>query len=287
VPLRGRENCSFGESQMISSRRKCLSLTIAASFFVGAFSASANIFQVLPELCDLERWGVFSLGDYFLSDRPSDNANIQGDVGVAGVGRISLSDNATVAGDLYYRSNGTLKIVDNATITGTAYNDRDSELDNGVNEAESASGAAFALAPTRSNPWIILSNNQSATLSGAPGETVVLKLQDFMLSNHATLTLEGTATTTFIINVKNGFSLSDNAQIVLSGGLQWDDVLFNVRGKGSDVCLTGKTSLQGILMANRRTVKLGGDSMVTGEIIANRIILASNSSVIHPPIASP
>jgi cytoskeletal protein CcmA (bactofilin family) len=272
---------------MISSRQKWLSLTIAASFFVGAFSASANVFQVLPELGDLERWGVFSLGGYFFSDRLSDNVNIQGDVGVAGNGKICLSDNATIEGDLYYRSNGAVKILDSATVTGTTYNDRDSELDNGVNEAESASDAAFALAPTWSFPWIILSKNQSATISGAPGETVVLKLQDFVLSNHATFTLEGTATTTFIINVKKGFSLSDNAQIVLSGGLQWDDVLFNVRGKNSDVSLTGNAIFQGILMANRRTVNLGGHSTVTGEIIANKVTLASNSSVVHPPITSP
>src|SRR5437870_6377965 len=120
---------------MISSREKWLSLTIVASFFIGAFSASANLLQVLPEFGDLERWGAFSLGNYIFSDRLSDNANIQGDVGVAGNGRICLTDNATIEGDLYYRSNGTLKIIDSATITGTAYNDRDSELDNGVNEA--------------------------------------------------------------------------------------------------------------------------------------------------------
>lgn len=272
---------------MISSRQKWLSLTIAASFFITAFTTTANVFQVLPEFGDLDRWGVFSLGGYFLSDRLSDNATIQGDVGVAGSGTICLADNATIEGDLYYRSNGAVKILDSATITGTTYNDRDAELDNGVNEAESASDAAFALAPTSSREWIVLSKFQSATLSGAPGETVVLKLQDFMLSNHATLTLEGTATTTFVINVKNGFSLSNNAQIVLSGGLQWDDVLFNVRGKNGDVSLTGNAFFQGILMANRRTVSLNGHATVTGEIIANQVTLAGNSSVIHPPITSP
>lgn len=272
---------------MISSRKKWLSLTIAASFFISAFSASANaLLQVLPELGDLERWGVFSLGAYPFSDRLSGNANIQGDVGVAGNGRICLGDNATIEGDLYYRSNGSLKILDSATITGTTYNDRDSELDNGVNEARSSSDHAFALAPTRSYPWIVQSGNHSTTISGAPGETVVLKLQDFMLSGNATFTLQGTATTTFIINVKNAFSLAGNAKIVLSGGLQWDDVLFNVRGNASDVSLTGNASFQGVLMANRRTVNLGGHSTVTGEIIANRILLAGNSRVIHPPIAS-
>jgi choice-of-anchor A domain-containing protein len=272
---------------MISSRQKWLSLTIAASFFISAFSASANIsLQVLPEFGDLERWGVFSLGGYPFSDRLSGNANIQGDVGVAGNGRICLTDTATIEGDLYYRSNGTLKISDSATITGTTYNDRDSELDNGVNEAISSSDHAFAFAPTSSYPWIILRGNQSTTISGAPGETVVLKLRSFMLRGNATFTLEGTATTTFIINVRNAFSLAGNAKIVLSGGLQWNNVLFNVRGNASDVCLTGNVSFQGILMANRRTVNLGGHSTVTGEIIANKIMLTGNSRVIHPPIAS-
>jgi choice-of-anchor A domain-containing protein len=273
---------------MISSRKKWLPLTIAASFFISAFSASANtLLEVLPELGDLERWGVFSLGANPFTDRLSGNADIQGDVGVAGNGRICLGGNSTIEGDLYYRSNGAVKIIDSATITGTTYNDRDSELDNGVNEAISSSDHAFALAPTSSYPWIILSGNQSTTISGAPGETVVLKLRSFMLRGNATFTLEGTATTTFIINVRNGFSLAGNAKIVLSGGVQWDDVLFNVRGNESDVCLTGNASFQGILMANRRTVNLGGHSTVTGEIIANRALLAGNSRVVHPPIASP
>src|SRR6185295_15549545 len=91
----------------------------------------------------------------------------------------------------------------------------------------------------------------STTVTGAPGETVVLSLRDFQLAGHSTFTLQGTATTTFIINVSGQFSLLKNARIVLSGGVQWNDVLFNVRGSGT-VSISGDASLQGILMANGR-----------------------------------
>src|SRR5207244_5749892 len=99
-------------------------------------------------------------------------------------------------------------------------------------------------------------------------------------------TLQGTATTTFVINVRKKFSLSGNSHIDLAG-LQWNQVLFNVVGTGQRVSLGGSSIFNGILMANDRTIKLKGDATVSGEIIANRLKIRGSSRVLHPPVLSP
>lgn len=271
---------------MSLSRKKSQSLAIAGLLFATVLSASADLIHVLPAMGNLQNSTVFSLGGGVAIDRFSQDSYIEGDVRVAGNGNITLSGNATIDGDLYRRSNGTLKTSGNATITGTVYNNNDAELDAGVTAAINASNDAFALAPTIFLESIWLRKSQSMTISGAPGATVVLRLRDFRLSGSATLTLQGTATTTFIINVTRQFSLSGKARILLSG-VQWNNVLFNVRPGPGTVSIKGNASLQGILMANQRTVSVGGHSTVTGAIIANTVLLRGSARVLHPPITSP
>jgi choice-of-anchor A domain-containing protein len=259
---------------------------IAGSFLAIAFSARADLSDVLPQMNDLERWAIFSLGAGGAYDQFSQSSNVSGDVGVAGSGKIFLTNTATLSGKLCYRSNGTLGIFGNARITGAPYHNQDALLDQNATEAISASDAAFALTPTLFYSTVNLTGYQSQTISGAPGETVVLKLGTFALSDNATFTLRGTATTKFIINVTQSFSLSGSAKIVLSGGLAWNDVLFNVRGAGV-VKLSGRSVFNGVLMADNRTVKAFGQSSVNGELIANRIVLGGSIQISRPPIVSP
>ena len=172
-----------------------------------------------------------------------------------------------------------------ASITGSIFHNQDALLDNSVNEALAASAHAFSLKPNRSNMSVKLDGNENITITGAPGETVVLSLKNFILAGNSSFTLQGTATTTFVINVSKKFSLKGNSHIDLAG-LQWDQVLFNVVGAGQRISLGGSSIFNGILMANDRTVKLKGDATVSGEIIANRLKLRGSSRILHPPILS-
>jgi hypothetical protein len=114
----------------------------------------------------------------------------------------------------------------------------------------------------------------------------VLKLQNFTISS-GTLTLQGSSSTNFVLNVTNQFSLTNHAQIILAGGVTWDNVLFNVVGTaGGNVTLAGGSTLNGVLMANNRTVDLSGASVVNGEVIANKIKLSGSARIIHPPVTS-
>src|SRR4029077_7098972 len=105
-------------------------------------------------------------------------------------------------------------------------------------------------------------------------------------------TLEGTATTTFVVNVTKRFSLTDNARIVLAGGVQWSNVLFNIRGRNGAVSLSGSSSFAGILMANLRTIRLADQAGVAGDLIGNkgvfqRLSFQGGATVGPPSLVSP
>jgi len=261
-------------------------LPIAASLILlGGAHAKADVSGVIPEIGDLERWTVFSLGDGHSFSRAFGHAFIDGDLGLAGNGNFLMGGHATVNGDVYDRSNGTVLTFQNSFITGSIFHNQDALLDNGVNEAIAASAHAFSLTPNRPNTTVKLLGNHALTITGAPGETVVLSLKNFILRDNSSFTLQGTATTTFVINVRKKFSLSGNSHIDLVG-LQWEQVLFNVVGTGQRVSLAGNSVFNGILMANDRTIKMKGDATVSGELIANRFKLRGSSHVRHPPIVS-
>ena len=262
-------------------------LPIAASLILlGGVQAKADVSGVIPEIGDLERWTVFSLGDSNNFSRAFGHSLIDGDLGLAGNGNFLMAGHATVNGDVYDRRNGTVLTFQNSFITGSIFHDQDALLDSGVNEAIAASAHAFSRTPNRPNTTVKLLGNHALTITGAPGETVVLSLKNFILRDNSSFTLQGTATTTFVINVNKKFSLSGNSHIDLVG-VQWDQVLFNVVGTGQRVSLGGSSVFNGILMANDRTVRLKKDATVSGEIIANRLNIRGSSRVIHPPVISP
>lgn len=279
---------------ILTSRfRNLLLLAVVAPFCFGGLNAKANLLTTFPEMGDLLRWAALSLGGGVSAtdsiDQFSGNTDIFGDVGIAGDGNLTMSGGATIHGNLYYYSTGTLKKNGNAMITGTTFHNAasDAQLNNGVTEAMATAAHAFALPATRPQMSINLSDHQNLTLTGALGETVVLKLQNFVLSGGSTLTLQGSATTNFVLNVSSQFSLTGSSKIVLSGGVAWDDVLFNVVNSSSDVTLSGQSTLNGVLMANNRTVDLSGGSTVNGEVIANKLKLSGSSVIVHPPLSSP
>ncbi|HEY2123971.1 MAG TPA: ice-binding family protein, partial [Chthoniobacterales bacterium] len=239
----------------------------------------------LPEMAGLEHWALFSLGAGTLGNSFS-GSTVNGDVGAAGNANVSLSS-STLNGALYYGSNGTLQMSGGSVITGATIHDQDAVLNSVVAGALAVSGAASDLAANRPFTKFNLKNTQTAALTGAPGETVVLNLKTFALSGSAAMTLNGTATTNFVINVKSKFSLLDNSRIVLAGGMNWNNVLFNVVGKGANAKIAGQSSFEGTLMANFRTVQVQDRATVWGQIIANRILLSGGTQITLPPITSP
>ena len=266
------------------ANRLLLSLIVTTGLFC-AGQVRADVADVLP-VGDLERWAAFSLGLNGVGDRLLGDAIVQGDFGAAGISRLALTTDSWVQGDIYYRRTGIVRMGQGSGTTGTMQRDQDVLLKQDTDAALNLSRAAGALASTRNYTNIKLEGSDSLNLSGAPGETVVLNLGAFAMTGNSLLTLTGTATTSFVINVNRSFSLASAAQIVLSG-VDWNDVIFNVRGRGAQVQISGTATFQGILLATRRTVRLRDSALVRGEVIADALMMQGLARIDHPPVVSP
>jgi hypothetical protein len=285
---------------MACFRKFIVRIAIATPLLFGGFSASANLLTTFPEMGDPEtgllRWAMFSLGggitDTTTATTFSGTTYVKGDVGVAGSGDITMSG-GTIDGDLYYRSNGTLKMSGSAKITGNQFHNMDSLLDDHYNRANAVEMHAWSFNDSHNylvngSPQTLtnITGNANMTIAAVnPFGDVTMKLGNFTRSG-GTITLQGTASNNFIINVSNQFSLSGNSRIVLSGGLTWDDVLINVHNSGSDVQINGSAYYEGVLLATKRKVAMSNTAIIKGEIIANKISLSGSAQVIHPPVTS-
>jgi hypothetical protein len=275
----------------ISSAAKALVLALGAVLLTQASASAGTLLSQGINLGhagpDLHNWAIFSLGGDSQANDFSNNSQVFGDVGLAGSAKLNMSGGSKVWGTVYKRTTGTVNLSNGASITGGIVQNAatDSMLAQGVTDAISASNAAFGLSVSAGYPTTVNANS-SLTLSGSGN--VVLKLTDFVVSSGATLTLQGNASTSFVINVNNNFNVTNGATVKLAGGLTWDHVLFNVRGTGSTVTLTGGSQLMsGILLATDRTVKLDNGVEFKGEIIANKVTLAGGAKVTRLPVVSP
>ena len=123
--------------------------------------------------------------------------------------------------------------------------------------------------------------------AGGPGETVTLHLTSLILNGSDTMTLEGTATTKFVIEIQNRFSLAGYARIVLSNGLLWNNVTFDLVGRDARFRMKGHSELSGIVDGPQRTATLTNHSIVYGEVFARRLRLRRFARIITPPVISP
>lgn len=272
---------------MMTSLRNRILTAILIFASLGAFSAKADLDSCGVHLgaAGPGQWAVFTLGS---GVNPNVNmtgqSSVVGNVGAAGGGNVVLgSSQATIHGNLSYRSPGTLNNL--GTITGSLFQDPETDafLDGAANDALNAFDQAFGLTvnpgvtpPYQSLTNVKLSSGQNITIAGSG--RVILSLNNFMISS-GTFTLAGTAGTCYIINVSNQFSLSNSARIVLGTGILPQDVLFNVRGTGTQVNVGGNSQFNGILLATQRTVSITGSASVTGEVIANSVNMSGQSSV--------
>jgi hypothetical protein len=212
---------------------------------------------------------------------------ITGNVAVGGHGNFSASD-GTINGDIYVNRFGHFTKSGPTQHNGTVFQSTaagdavDMKLTNALAGAKYLSQQA-AMESSTSNYTVTQgtfngtneNGNQNVTLN-TTGK-VVLNLQNFVMTG-GTFTLQGTAMSTYIINVTNNFSL-DNSKVVLSGGLMASHVLFNIIGTGPDPHMNQGTSLQGIFLAYDRKVSLSGGK-VFGKVIAEQLAITSGGQAI-------
>ena len=307
-------------NHLFTLARTCRVILIAtlALFSAGALKA-ANFFDNTINGIDLgnasgggnfvgtghKNWAIFALsGGVTITDPTLDGSfDVLGNVGIGGNGVLTMTA-SRIQGDIN-RENGGQTLSGGANYTGytsTVGGANGSYVNTGVTNAGTASGIAGGLGNATgvganalvftgaytSAPTSVSLNNAGTNISGAAGQTYVLNLTDLILSGATSiLTLSGTSTTNYVINVSRYMSLSSQAQIALSGGIGQNNVLFNVKNNNPsyDVTLSGASVVNGIILAPSRNVKLTGASVVYGEVIAKGVSLSGRSKVINPYIS--
>jgi hypothetical protein len=180
---------------------------------------------------------------------------INGNEGVSRHGMVDNERGSTINGDVdEYSKNqytGHGKLNGNLNTSSSLMNQADAD-------AKTASAAAAALAPTQTFKSI----NRATTITGNGGLNVININGDIS----ASLTLSGSASDVFIINVKGDLSLHGTASLNLSGGVTASNVLYNFVGRHGSISTHSHTVVNGTLLALRYDVSING--VVNGEVIA-------------------
>ena len=262
--------------------RLCTSIA-AAIVAVGIFTAGAAT-DTLPNgainVGSADYFTVLAKGDAGFTDNTITGPSfVTGNYGLGGQGTLSITGSSKITGKLINHTGG--QVNGSAAISGGVATN-DAQLSQALADAQMLSDAAAMETVTPAEASLtnvnITNPSQNITITGGPNEKVVLSLQNFTISN-GTFTLQGTSTTSFIINVAKNFSLN-NGGISLAG-VPPQNVLFNILGKGGQVSLNQGTQLPGILLALNRQVDLSGGH-VTGKVIANQVVITSGGSAVTP-----
>lgn len=238
---------------------------------------------------------VLTHGDLNLSG----SSSITGKVGVGDSGNVNLSGSAHINGSLTMNTKGKVNQSGSSGVNGTTTIDQGT-LDTAWMDATnlgSAAGMESATANYMVNGGMTgativsnvnLNNGAQMTITDlTPGDKVVLSLQNFQLDKSSTFTLQGTATTTFIINVAKNFSLDHASQITLLG-VPSANVLFNLKGDGK---INAGSHASGIILALNGKVTLSGNTggtnptgsnVTNGQIIAKQVELSDSTRVVTP-----
>jgi hypothetical protein len=109
------------------------------------------------------------------------------------------------------------------------------------------------------------------TVSAAGGK--VYNLTSFYMNSGARLTIQGGANDYAVFNVSQAFDFQKSF-ILLSGGITWDRVLFNVVGTGADVEVSGDNSVfSGSILAVHRNILVAGiGEKIAGSGFYGRVI---------------
>jgi uncharacterized repeat protein (TIGR01451 family) len=212
---------------------------------------------------------------------------ILGDVCIAPRGKLAITGSQYVTGNINLGPGATFSKSGSGIIGGAVATNVD--LTGEINAALAATSFAASQPCTQAFTQL----NQTATITGAVGLNVIC-VQDVVL-NSATITVTGPIGARFIFNVAGKFVLNGVSRIIVAGGVQPKDVLYNIIGTGADVAFTGggggvnccNSSVDGTLLAVQRKINLS-PGLVNGQVISGmNISIVSGSSVRCPPGCTP
>jgi hypothetical protein len=225
-------------------------------------------------------WSVLEIGTGKI-DMSNPAGFVEGNVGVYAGGKLH-SSGPDIIGDLYLGTGSTAQFSGSANVTGSTFQNAAAQTLLNQARADALAAAAAAKSLIGSS---VADITGSQTLS--PG---VYYLDKIDLGNNEVLTLNGSASDSFVFNIDKDFKLN-SADIVLTGGLIEANVLFNYYGE-HDVAFSGggnAAELHGILLSSGRKVHLS-PGLVVGEIISDMDISIVSGAQVQgapPPTSLP
>jgi len=199
----------------------------------------------------------------------------------------SVTGNVGIAGGSFNFSGGAINGIADLG-TGVTFTQTGGSITDGINrgiplasDVTAALGAStmFAnLAPTQSVPGNQISG--TTTINLASGVNVIA-VSGITLGG--VLTLNGPAGSQVVLNDSGSMTLT-GGQIVLTGGLTANDVVFNDTGTGN-VMMTGGV-LDGTILAPNTSVTMTG-GVLNGEIVGGQSISLTGGQVVDAPRGAP
>jgi hypothetical protein len=241
-----------------------------------ALAATSSINASVVDLGAATGYGVLGLNGAIIN-LSSGPLRINDDVGIGNSGTINFSGGGQINGALNYSSSATLNTGGN-TISGGTH-----QIDFTAVQHDALAAAAFAAALTPTQTFGSITS--AMTINGNGGQNVIAIGQDIHLSG-GNLTLNGSANDKFIFNITGTMELSGDTNILLSGGVTPDNVLFNFLGAGSQVQTSGKSDTVGIFLAPARVFNINGGFHQTEFISGISLSFQSNPVVVAVPEAS-
>jgi hypothetical protein len=245
------------------------------SFHGGLIAAGITLLAVLTPAVSATTITLGAAASYALLAGPYINtltingpSKINGNVAIGANGSI-LWNSPTITGNVYEASG--VSGTNSATVSGTTSTNY--SLSTAISNAQSAASAAAALTATTtvSGGSILVDNASEDVTVNATGTQTVLDVSSITL-NAGNLTLHGTSSDIFIINITGSGGLDTNgaSSILLTGGLTAYNVLFNVEATGGTaVTLENSTSavINGTILALNTGAQLDDDTL-NGALIA-------------------
>jgi choice-of-anchor A domain-containing protein len=250
-----------------SGGHKCDFRTRLAPFGIEVLEGRDLLSAVPVDLGVAAQFSVLGLQRAVIWDQ---NATITGDVGVSQRGFLLASRQSTITGNIdefarreyFGRAHVGGSIVVDSNLMKLADQD-----------ALKASATAAAMTATQTFRRI----NKPTTIIGN-GTVNVIQINGNITSS---LTLSGSASDLFIINVRGSLNLRGGTGLGLAGGVTADHVLYNFIGRRGSIVVRAGDFVNGTLLAPRYRVRISG-GVVNGEIISGRdIVLMRGAQITH------
>ncbi|CAB1274251.1 choice-of-anchor A family protein [Candidatus Nitrosacidococcus tergens] len=192
----------------------------------------------------------------------TNGSGVSGNIGSSNT--LTIDSTATIYGDVFYGN-----LLDNTTTIQSPYTanqNADSNYWNSLYEdISAASSTAGSMTADLSNSFSNITENTVLNGTGSTEPSVFNISGNIDLGNGDTLTLSGSASDQFIINVDDGATFGLASSIVLDGGVTANHILFNI--KNGDLEGLGGTKLFGTFLLPSGNLNLSGGANLIGSVL--------------------